>query len=605
MQRTLWLSVLGVVSLLAAVGAGWVVQRSALGHGLELRAYDLRFYFRGAQGPRVDPEIVLVTLDDESFDRIGKPLILWQGEFGRLLSGLALAGARVAALDFLLPDVSQVDPEGQQRFVEALLTAPAHGMAVVLAYRVRGTAVDQPPGPFLMAVGEDGFGFVNLTTDPDDFVRRQELVAIGENGGLSPSWALRVAEHLVSRPVSYPESPLLINFMGRNRFRQVPFWRVLEAVDQGEHKFLELEFSGKAVLVGIDGDDDRHPTPLYFQPEGSDGSSPRRTLGLEIHAHTIRTLRSGNYIQRAPSGLQWLAIAGLAGLVIGTALRLPLVASLALSGALLVFYLWMALVWSFRGGTWIDVVAPVGAAVVGLTCAQSGRYLLEGREKQKLRRLFQRYVSPEVVSQLLERPEKLVLTGEARDVTILFSDIRGFTTLSEHLRPEEVVSRLNRYFAVMIEAIHRHGGMVDKFIGDAVMAVFGAPLADRLHPDHAVQAALDMLSALEKLNRQWAEEGIAPFQIGIGLHSGEAVVGNVGSPERLDYTAIGDVVNTASRLESMTKELGCSLLVSEETRRRLRPELASKLAGLGQVRLKGKERLVEVFGPVAQRDAMV
>lgn len=599
------MSVLGLVSLLAAAGGGWFLQRSGLGQGIELRAYDLRFYLRGAQGPPVDPEIVLVTLDDESFDRIGKPLILWQGEFGRLLSGLALAGVRVTALDLLLPDVAQVDPEGQQRLVEALLTAPAQGMAVVLAYRVRGTAVDQPPWPLLMAVGEEEFGFVNLTTDPDDFVRRQELVAVGEDDGLSPSWALRVAEHLASGPVSYPDSPLLINFMGRNRFRQVPFWRVLEAVDKGEHAFLEREFSGKAVLVGIDGDEDRHPTPLYFQQDEASGDTPRRTLGLEIHAHTVRTLRSGNYLQRASVSLQWLAIAGLAGLLVTTALRLPLVASLALSGLFLMFYLWVALVWSFREGIWIDAVAPVGAAAVGLVCAQSGRYLLEGREKQKLRRLFQRYVSPEVVSQLLERPETLVLKGEVRDVTILFSDIRGFTTLSEHLRAEEVVSRLNRYFAAMVTAIHGQGGMVDKFIGDAVMAVFGAPLADGRHPEHAVRAALDMLSALEGLNREWSKEGVAPLQIGIGLHSGEAVVGNVGSPERLDYTVIGDVVNTASRLESMTKELGCPLLLSEETRRRLGPELAARVASLGQVRLKGKERLVEVFGLISSEDAAV
>lgn len=594
MRRTLWLPAVALTAMTLAAGSGWALRTGSLGQGLELRAYDLRFRLREPLPPPETPEIVLLTLDDASFDRIEKPLILWQGEFGRVFKGLAAGGARAVGLDLLLPDVSNLDPEGQQELVEALLTVPADGLGVVLAYRVSEGTSDQPPTLLAMAAGEQGFGYVNLTSDPDDFVRRQELWAAGEDGAYSLAWAAQLAEILGTQVVeTSPERTLLINFLGRSLFRHVSFWQALDAADRGDIQFLRDNFAGRAVLIGIDGDEDRHPTPLYHFPQPPGTRQPRRTLGLEIHAHTLSTLLSGTPIVPASSSLQWTAVTALSVVAIAAALILSPLAGLAATGLLLAGYLYLSLVWIFQNHVWLEAVAPVGAALTGLGAAQTGRYLFEGREQKKLRRLFQRYVSPAVVGQLLARPERLALSGELREVTVLFSDLRGFTTLSEGLTPPEVVTRLNRYFTAMVEVIHRNGGMVDKFIGDAVMAVFGAPLPSPRHPEQAVRAGLEMLETLEELNREWAAAGEPPLRMGIGIHSGEAVAGNVGSPERLDYTVIGDVVNTASRLEVMTKTLGCRLLVSRETFSKLECEFPLEL--FGEVELKGKAQPVEVF----------
>jgi adenylate cyclase len=594
MRKILWLPILGLSALGLALAVGWAIRESSLGQAVELRAYDLRFQLRGPLDVPDSPEITLLMLDDESFDRIGKPLILWQGELGRVLKALSQAGARIAALDLLLPDVAQLDPSGQRELVEALLEAPAAGMPVVLAYRVRAGEIDQPPAILTMAAGEDQFGFVNLTTDADDFVRRQELAAVGESGFRSRSWAALIAEQLLASPLEVlPEGPLLINYLGLSRFRHIPFWRALDAWESGDYQFLEREFAGRAVLVGLDGDEDRHPTPLYYfaRPDGT--VLPRRTLGLEIHAHTLSTLLSRQFIELASPLLQWLAIIGLSALVVALALTLSPFTAMVAAGLTVSAYLAVALVWTFESGIWLEATAPVGAALIGLVAGQAGRYLLQGREQRKLRRLFQRYVSPTVVEQLLARSENLILTGELREVTILFSDLRGFTSLSEQLTASEVVSRLNQYFSAMVEVIHRNGGMVDKFIGDAIMAVFGAPLETSRHPDQAVQAGLEMISVLKRLNCDWEAQGLPTLRMGVGIHSGEAVLGNVGSSERLDYTVIGDVVNTASRLETMTKELGCSLLVSAETRNRLVSD--PELQEVGEVHLKGKAVPVKVY----------
>ncbi len=244
----------------------------------------------------------------------------------------------------------------------------------------------------------------------------------------------------------------------------------------------------------------------------------------------------------------------------------------------------------------IKLAGALAAAYIGYIVVLRSRALILERvgqelEQQRVRQAFARYVSREVADQILGA-ENVFASGSRRDVTILFSDIRGFTSLSEDMAPEEVVSQLNDYFEAMVEAIFRHGGTVDKYIGDGIMAIFGAPIACDNHAVRAAQTAVAMREALERLNERRAAAGLPHLKIGIGLHTGDCVIGNIGSPERLDYTAIGDVVNTASRIEGLTKEFGVDILASATTAGLLAGH--AELRTLGSAQVKGKTALLEV-----------
>jgi adenylate cyclase len=213
------------------------------------------------------------------------------------------------------------------------------------------------------------------------------------------------------------------------------------------------------------------------------------------------------------------------------------------------------------------------------------------REKEMIKRAFTRYVAREVVDEILKNPESLVLSGQRRDVTVLFCDIRGFTPLSERLDPESVVLLLNEFYNLMIETTFKHDGTLDKFLGDGVMCIFGAPIA---RPDHAMQAvrtALDMQAGIAELGARFTREGRPPIFVGIGVSAGEVVAGTVGSEDRMEYTAIGDSVNLAARLESIAKP--GQVLISERTFEMVDDRVQAK--AMGVVKVKGKEEEVGVY----------
>jgi adenylate cyclase len=582
---------------LAATGAAEVCQDTRLGRWIELRSYDLRFGFRDSRPEQ--PEVVLLVIDEESFARIDEPLILWQRHLARVVEGLARADAGCVGIDLLLPDVGRFDPDGHQSMAQALLIAGAEDVPVVLAYRIRKESVEQPAPLLAMTVGPEGFGYVNLTTDTDDdFVRRQELVGYDDEGLPYPAFAYAVAgayrRGRAEEPPLLPggESTLLIDFQPGG-FPRVPFWRALDAAQSGDDDFLRESFAGRVVLIGVEGEEDLHPTPLYHHPELKDRGQFRRTQGVEIHAHTINTLIEERFLETADLRLRWACtlLISVATVVVAGFLS-PWLSAFA-AASLLAGYLWVVMVPVFQSGLVLFVVGPVLGSMLAYFGTQTANYLLEGREKRRLRRLFQRYVSSEVIRRLLEQSEQLVLTGERKRVTILFSDIRDFTTRSEGIEPEELVRTLNRYLESMVGVIHRHDGMVDKFIGDAIMAVFGAPIEIPDHAVKAVQTALRMREALADVNQALEGEGLNPFRIGIGIHTGPAIVGNVGSMERMEYTAIGDTVNTASRIEGLTKRFDSEVLVSGETFEELGGRFEAEF--LGQEHLKGKSAAVAVY----------
>ncbi|MDY0004536.1 MAG: adenylate/guanylate cyclase domain-containing protein [Polyangia bacterium] len=224
------------------------------------------------------------------------------------------------------------------------------------------------------------------------------------------------------------------------------------------------------------------------------------------------------------------------------------------------------------------------------------------REREMLKTGFARYVSKDVVDSLLARGVQPDVHGERREVTILFSDIRNFTSLSERLRPEQVVVLLNEYFERMIEVVFRNQGTLDKFIGDGLMVLFGCPLEDPDHAVHAAEAALEMQAELADLRDRWRREGLPEIEIGVGIHTGPAIVGNIGSSKRLEYTAIGDTVNLASRIESATKEMKRSILLSGSTQAAVAERYSTE--PLGEIRVKGRDAPVTVFALRGRKDEL-
>ena len=293
---------------------------------------------------------------------------------------------------------------------------------------------------------------------------------------------------------------------------------------------------------------------------------------------------------RAPSGLRSSSRFALSVGLIATIL--PAWWAAAAFAAIVAAFAFVA-TQRFAGGEWINITQPTLASSLALFGGVGYQYFFEGREKRKMKRLFGQYVSKDVYDQLVANPDLARLGGQRRQMTVLFSDIRGFTTVSEKGQPEEIVAILNEYFTRMVEIVFAHKGTLDKFVGDMVMALFGAPLDDQDHAEHAVDAALEMIRELNRLNEKWAAEGRPALDIGIGISTGPMIAGNIGSEAIMSYTVIGDSVNLGARLESLNKEYGTRIIISEATREALPGRY--QFRPLGDVVVKGKTRPVAIF----------
>lgn len=324
------------------------------------------------------------------------------------------------------------------------------------------------------------------------------------------------------------------------------------------------------------------------------------TPGIEIQATVIDNLLSGRFVRLPPGGRLFLAgfLVALGVVLAGILPRLGAVAGFLLAAGLALTYLaGNYLAFHFLGWQ-LEVLYPllqIGGVYTGVTVQ---RFVSTERARSQLKRAFQSYVAPAVVEEIIRHPEKLRLGGERRELSILFCDIRGFTTLAESLEPEELAAVLHDFLTPMSELIVQHGGTLDKYIGDAIMALFGAPLPQEDHALRACRAAWAMVTELERLDRIWQDRGRPRLAVGIGINTGLVAVGNLGSDRLFDYTAVGDHVNLASRLEGLNKYYGTTILVSEFTAAQVKEALI--LQEVDWVRVKGKTRplrIYEVLGP--------
>jgi adenylate cyclase len=324
--------------------------------------------------------------------------------------------------------------------------------------------------------------------------------------------------------------------------------------------------------------------------------------GVEKNATIVENILSSTFLKKSQGYIEILFII-MTGII--TAIFLPRLN--ALRGALLCFVIFAGYIVTVQFifvslGIWVNLIYPVANIMMIAVVVTVTKYFFEEKKARDIRAMFSSYVSPKIVEELMNNPEKAKLGGERKVVTILFSDVMGFTTLSEKKQPEEVVDLLNEYFENMTNIIFRWDGTLDKFVGDEIMAFWGAPVDQPNHAELAVRCALDMVNALSTMQERWMKEGKEILDCGIGINSGEVIIGNIGaSGKKMDYTIIGDHVNLAARVEKLTRDYNAKVILTEYTTNYLKPIFDKKLLGhctideRDTVKVKGKEKEVKIF----------
>ncbi|MGH7303729.1 MAG: CHASE2 domain-containing protein, partial [Candidatus Rokuibacteriota bacterium] len=528
---------------------------------LEYWGFDRLFDLRGERPPTAP--IVIVSIDEASFQELDLQWPFPRKLHGQLIERISADGPLAIGLDLIFDTPSRFGPADD----EALGAAIARAGNVVLALAL--DTADQPlyttergeigvkremtnmPLPVIRR-GAAAVGAVNVRVDRDSHLRRA-LLRVPGAGEWWPGFDLEL--HRLAGASGFSTRPLpgvgevLINYRGRpNTFDWVPYYRVVRGeMDRGW-------FRGKIVLIGPTSEKQKD----VFTTPFARGDMP----GVEIHANALDTLIHGDRIREVPK-LVSTVLAGLAALV-GSVLAGRLRALRALVVVVLVWIVaGLVAVAAFKfADVWMRGVAVAFGLVLGYGATVVENFVREQREKQRLSRFF----SPDVLRAVVRDRDGRSLRPRRRLVTVLFSDIRGFTSISERLQPEQVDEMLQEYLTVMTEVVFRHGGTVDKYIGDAIMGLYNAPYEDPDHALKAIRTALEFQERAIPFSARWQAKLGVTIRCGVGINSGEAVVGSLGSRQRNEYTAIGDTVNLASRLESITKDFGVPIVVSETTR---------------------------------------
>lgn len=635
---------LGFAASLLALG----LQAAGAFQRWELPAMDAVMALRGPAPP--DPRVVICAVDAASIDRYGR----WpwsRARMAEVVQRLAAEGARVIAFDVVFSEPSRSDEAVDLTWEDdALAAALQRAGNVVLGYYFRrdgaagdGTArpaspgadpanltpsaveqvLGEPPGGFtvlqrevvepnldLFAAAAASQGFFSTEGRRGGVARHYELV-VAHDGGYYPALALRAVALFTGQALRLEPAA---GAVPRLRLGERPL-----ATDERGSLWLDFRgpagsfptygaghllagrtppgaFDGRIVLFGSSeaGIGDLHATPFG-------GEVP----GVEVHATAVDNLLTGRAVrdgalQGAMSLAALLLLGPLVAGVVAAIRRYGLAVALA---AGLVAAWPVAAYGAFRAAGWhLEIVAPAAAGLLALVAALAYRIGFADREARRIRETFSRYVSQAVVEEMLAHPERIRLGGERRELTVLFADIRGFTTLAEGLDPEAVARLLNRFFTPMTRRVLAAGGTLDKYMGDALMAFFGAPLPQDDHAARACRAALGLEAELARLNAAWQQAGGLPggagLAIGVGLNSGDMVVGNLGSEEVFDYTVVGDNVNLGSRIEGLTRLYGTSILTTEATARAAGG--AFLFREVDRVRVKGKKLPVTLCELVAE-----
>jgi class 3 adenylate cyclase len=598
-----------LVGLLVSLGVT-ALSRTGVLAGWETRAVDAFLFLRD----RVPaPEITLVVIDDEAFQALGQRQPLSRRYVADLADFLLKSEARVVAFDLVL--TAPTTPAEDQALLDTVTrwSASRPGALLFATFAVPADKEGAEGYTLLPSFARELDplrGFANAPIGTDGMVRRftpllpaagggwlpaLSLVTLAAAGGLPPADLARrlaagsgdaivlpVREESGAGPRSAEAAlsqlgahPWRIDYTGpAGAFTTFPSEPLVRLARAGTVPDRDNPFRDRIVLVGATFAEgrDTFPTPTGLM------------AGVEIHAHMVNTLLSRRTLLPPPWYLNvaLLTVVCVSISVLSLWLR-PL--WLGLVGLALAAALAAASYEAYtRGGYWLDFLAPL----IGMLAYLQGAHILRRR---RLRSAFGQYVSPEIMDRVLQTGAPL--GGEVRRVTVLMSDLRGFTTMSERLPPAVVSEMMNEYFTAMVDVILAHRGLVQDFIGDAIMAVYGAPLDDPEHCWHAAHTAVAMHAALEALNRRWEAQGRGPLAMGIAVHTGEAFAGTLGAPRKKKYAVLGDTVNTTSRIEGLNRDLGTGILISGAVLAILKDRVVVR--DRGSVFVKGRRQPVEIY----------
>jgi adenylate cyclase len=552
--------------------------------------------------------VVIIDIDQLSLEKMNEYAGSWpwpRSVHGELVDHIARQKPKAIVFDVLFNEIDVFRPDQDTMLADAVARQNNVYLAMTLNDNGDGAPVDRLPVavgarplpgarpdarvplmlPLVMLPHPESMrgGLINFNADSDKTGRHFDLYR-DRSGWRFPSMPGRLAADLGwPRPDG---SQAMLNW--RSGWTHIPYVDLYLDSQRQNPKRPQDELAGKIVIIGTaaPGLQDLRPTPLG-------ASYP----GVEVLATGIDNLRARDWLQEvARERLAPLAILLIAAIAFAFTRRWnATIIGVVLAATTLVV---LGAAWVMLGqGRFVPVVGALTWSWGFYITAGGAAYVQERARQERTFGMFKRFLDPNIVAQLVESGEvDHQANAVSREITVLFSDIRGFTSLSETSSPEAVVELLNRYFTAQVEVIFRHGGTLDKFIGDAIMAFWGAPIANPDHASAAVAAALDMSKALDEMRSSLGELG-AELDIGIGLHSGMAVVGFIGSPDRLDYTVIGDTVNLASRIEGLTKGVA-RVLVSEATKAAAGDSF--DFVERGQHKVKGREAPVLLYEPIAK-----
>ncbi|MBI3161525.1 MAG: adenylate/guanylate cyclase domain-containing protein [Chloroflexi bacterium] len=573
---------------------------------VEYSTRDVMMRLRGAQEP--SENIAIIAIDDFSFNWTGYQWPWPRSYLAEIVEQVNKGGGKVIGVDIFLSE-QDPDPANDEAFANALDSMPASvGVIQIFSDTSQEVIIDTllpPQAIYHQAL--DATGITAFTRDEDAVVRSVQAFDTYKEK-LFYHWAFEVARLYLD--VDSPSNPtakgvlfngktvplhngqILVNFAGPAK--TYPTYSASDVHDGIVFEQNPDAFRGRIVLIGATTVtlQDVYPTPFSAQVP---------TSGVEIVASTIDTLITGQYITETPAWgilLSTIAAALLAALISRS--QRPTL-TVTILGAVMIGYAVVTLIFFLKNRHILPIVAPEIMLFLGVVLPTLEQAVSQELEKRRVRSLFSRFISPEMVDQMMSTQD-LNSLNKRSDLSIIFSDIRGFTTLSEKMTPEDVVALLNPYLEAMSRVIYKHGGTVDKYEGDAIIAFFGEPVPFKDHAIRALRASLDMRVALDELRKQWEKEGRSTqIEMGIGINSGEVFVGLLGSEQRINYTVIGDNANLASRLQDLTKTYAWPILISESTYEQVRAEFDAEFADA--VTVKGKTKPVNVYKVIGRKGA--